>query len=432
MQCPKEGAKIVNNQITCLFRQEKTKGDVKMPENWKEELDKRIADFAAKTKKETGQIESALIEVVGEPSEEALATLSDATFATDDDIKVALTSLKIPSAVFKKNVGILRGPKPEAPVVTAAEQPNVGAALSILPDVPEGQGLLDLLKVGGELKTVDKVDVISAASAALAYRKGVFDLPDKIADAMERFAETAEEPCSAEFYQILKVINQRNYAEIASALGVERVGQLMSKKRKDELLRKLEANFWDAIYGFYTQLSGWYDSWVKTGMNPGLLAVAFAGAAGGAPVGGLSAAMLQPPDSSVLRDAAESAINTINKIFAGTGKMVARGLAYDVQKIKEVIENPDLPKALGETTKDLMLKRLGVTVTSDYVRLDRNIAKYTLAIIEYQKITSGQEEQAYLTAMYLLGNSIPWDTLTGGGAASRNNDPFGKKGNVRV
>ena len=131
------------------------------------------------------------------------------------------------------------------------------------------------------------------------------------------------------------------------------------------------------------------------------------GGAGGV----MPAGMMAPPDTSFLRDAAEKTIVVINRIFAGPGIPVARALAYEAQKIKEVLENSKLPALVGAANKEQMLKTLGTNVTSDYVRLERNLVQYIVSIMEYPKIEAGQAEILYLTAMLQLGLSIDWTRL---------------------
>jgi hypothetical protein len=140
------------------------------------------------------------------------------------------------------------------------------------------------------------------------------------------------------------------------------------------------------------------------------LAMAQTGAKGVMPPG-----MLQPPETAGLRDEAEAVIDKINKVFAGVGIPVARALAYDATRIKGILEDPTLPAAMGVTSREQMLRALGVEVGSDYVRLERNVTRYALAIMELPKVSSGNEEYGYLGAMLQLGAQIPWDKLSKGG-----------------
>jgi hypothetical protein len=134
---------------------------------------------------------------------------------------------------------------------------------------------------------------------------------------------------------------------------------------------------------------------------------------------------MQPPPTDGLRDAAESVIQQINKIFAGLGIPVARALAFDAQRIKEILETPTLPAQIGAPNREQMLKLLGVAVPSDYVRLERNVTRYALAVLEIERLTAGQEELQFLTALMMLGSQIPWDRL---GVPGRRSTPVGRVG----
>lgn len=383
--------------------------------DWKMEWDKRIAEFSAKTGKAVADIEAVLAKLVGVPSESALGFMS-AISVEDPEAKVEMAVLKIPVFVLKECIGILRGPKPvlvSTLPATAGTPEQAGGALStdILPSIPDDDSFLTLLKTGGELK-IGKTEVIAATRAALANRVGLYELPDKIIDSMEKFAEGLDEPCPAAFYEIQKIISKRTYADILKALDIEGTIR-MSQKRKDEFLSRIESGFWESIAAFHGQVKGWQEQWMSGAANPGMmmsmLAAAVAGGGAGMPPG-----MLSPPDTSGLRDEAEGVINIINRTFSGTGIPVARALAYDAQEIKKILTDDRLPSQIGAANREQMLKMLKTNVSADYVRLERNVTKYILSVMEYPNLPSGQTEIAYLAAMLQLGISIPWETLSGG------------------
>jgi hypothetical protein len=86
-------------------------------------------------------------------------------------------------------------------------------------------------------------------------------------------------------------------------------------------------------------------------------------------------------------------------------------------KDKEVLEDANLPAAVGAVNKEQMLKMLGVAISADYVRIERNVTRYALSAMEFPKVTSGPEELNYLSALFQLGTSIQWDKLPGGSTA---------------
>lgn len=303
-------------------------------------------------------------------------------------------------------------PAPAAPAAVAEAAPAVStpqmASMDVLPAVPDDISFLEMLRVGGVLR-IQPVDVISAIKAAIADGVGLYDLPDTIIGRMESFAEEQSEPVGESFWTLHKLVTQRSYGDLLSALGVS--GNFVSDKRKKVVLQRLKAELWPALQGFQVQLKAWADAWTTGAANPAmaltLLAMAQVGGAG-AP---LPPGIMQPPETAVLRDAAEAVINSVNYVFAGTGIPVARALAYDAVRIRTLLEEPTLPAAVGATTRDQMLKALGVDVSADLVRLERNASRYALAIMEVPKVSAGTGEYAYFAAMLQLGASIPWDKL---------------------
>lgn len=309
--------------------------------------------------------------------------------------------------ITAKKAAAAFAPKPATPPAS----PDATASIqTILPTLPDDKSFLEMLKVGGTLK-IDRVNVIAAMHAAIASDVGLFDLPDILIQKMEAFALEQDEPVGEAFYRLQRQLAERHYGEILSALGT--TGSFVSDKRKKDTLGRLKIMLWPALRDFNNQLRQWMEVWTQGTTNlPAMMMALTVGPRGVMPPG-----VLQPPDSAVLRDAAENVINCINKVFAGTGIPVARALAYDAMRIREVLEDPGLPSTVGAATRDQMLKTLGVEVGSDYVRLEQNVTRYTLAIMELQNVSPGSDELAYLSALYTLGMSIPWDKL-GRGAVS--------------
>lgn len=295
-------------------------------------------------------------------------------------------------------------PKPTEAEATAS---NAAAIQNILPALPDDQSFIEMLKIGGVLK-IDRTNVIAAMRAAIAANVGLYDLPDTLMARMEQFAEEQDEPLGEPFYRLQRQLTERRYGDILSALGT--TGTFVSEKRKRQTLERLNTMLWPALRGFNTQLDTWAKTWSQGMANPAAMMMAFA-VSHGSTSGVLPPGMLQPPDTAVLRDEGEAVINQINKVFAGAGIPVSRALAYDATRIREVLEDPSLPSTVGVATRDQMLKMSGIDVGADFVRLERNVTQFALAIMELPKVAAGNEELAYLSAMYTLGASIPWDKL---------------------
>jgi hypothetical protein len=373
--------------------------EVKLPAGW----DERVGAFARAVGKDPTEVAKALEMVMGSPSDEALAVLADDSASPFEDLKDALKAMAIPSGLLRKNINLLRGPKKEVPVAVSSGT----TSLDILPPLPSDDSFLASLKAGGELKVGSTTDIICAMKAALADRMGLYDLPEKIRDRMEQFAEESEQPCGAEFFKLRKLIMSRSYADVLEAIGVE--GAFVTTGRKNTFLTKLDENLWSALYDFYGRLSAWQQAWMQGG-NPAMIGMAIAAAV--SPGSTLPPGLMAPPDASGLRDEAEAVINKLNKVFAGVGIPISRALAYEAGRIKEVLDNPALPASVGVANKEQMLKMFRADIAADYVRLEMNVTRFALAIMELSKVSAGQSEAVYLGAMLQLGLSISWDKLT--------------------
>lgn len=342
-------------------------------------------------------------QISGLENEGGVLTEEDLALLSDDEIKkcsgCGLATAKKIAAAYK--------PAP-APVSKETAAPaNVQPTLDILPQVPDDTSFLAMLKTGGELK-VGTTEVIAAIRSALADNSGLYELPKIIINRMEKFAEEQEQPCGKDFYTVQKLVTRRNYAEIFAVLEVDTAS--VTQAKKDALLGKLRTILWPALSDYNQQVVSWVQAWQQGSANPAAMMMAFTAMMSGGQ-SGMPAGMLQPPDTNVLRDGAEGVIDKINRAFAGTGIIIARALAFDANHIKEILENPALPIQVGATNHEQMLKMFEVNVSADYVRLERNITRYALAIMEFPKITSGQAEIGYLNALFQLGSQIPWDKL---------------------
>ena len=370
--------------------------------NWTD----KIQPFADAIGHTIEEITEALKPEIGEPNDQALEVLGDEKFTPFASIRTCLSGLNIPPAILRKNVQLLRSKPPVVEPTNMFTSPMT----TLLPPILDDKSFIEALKVGGVLK-VGVTEVTSAIKAVLARKVKLFDIPKILAEKMEQFAEACDEPVGSDFFEIRNLVIKKSYADIMHALGIE--GSFVTESRKESFLQRLESTLWDEISNFQHQLAAWNKNWNETASNPAMLTSTIVSAFAGSGVGGnmMPAGMMQPPDTAHLKDAAESTITIINKIFAGFGIPIARALAYEAQKIKTILENDRLPMMIGATNKELMLKMIGVDVSSDYVRLERNLVQYTVALMEYPKITSGQNELLYLSEMLKLGVSIDFGRL---------------------
>jgi hypothetical protein len=367
--------------------------------SYSESWTNRIEPFAKAIDRTIDVVTDCLKSEVGDANDQALEALGNEEFTPFESLQVAFKPLNIPPAILRKNVSLLR-----VKAVEKAAPTNI-VMTNVLPPIADDESFVKALKVGGELK-VSTIEVIAAVKAAIADRVGLYDLPDVLKSKMEEVAEALEEPCSKEYFEMRNLVTKRNYADIMHALGIE--GQFVSDARKTAFLKKLNELLWNETISFNTQLSNWNTTWINTASNPSMISSAILSAVSGNSQASPVASMMQPPDVAYLRDAAEALITTINKIFAGFGIPIARALAYEALEIKKVLEKSTLPALVGAPNKDVMLKMLNVSVAGDYVRLERNLVQYVVAVMEFPKVEP-QTEILYLSSLYQLGMSIDWN-----------------------
>lgn len=369
-----------------------------LPETWVS----YVTPFAKAIDKTVEEVTDALKGAVGDAGEEAMTLLKDArNGATDEEIKACFTG--IPSARLRSAITAHLRETPEPASIAAPTM-----SLDVLPSPRTDESFVAALKVGGVSK-VSQTDLEAGVKAALAARVDFFDIPKKIQAAMKRHAEVTEEPFGNSYYDVVKMITKRDYAEIFSALGVP--ASAVPQTERNRFLTQIDGILWPAVQGFNGQLSGWFDAWMKAAGNPAAIMQAFTSLAGGS----VMAPALTVPDTEPLRIAADEVVDNINRAYAGVGIPAARALAYEATQIKELLAKPEIMGLVGATTRELMLKELGIDVSANFVSMEHSVVKYVLAVGELSKQPKGsQQEQAYLQGLYQLGAAIAWDKLLSG------------------
>lgn len=347
-----------------------------------------------------------------------------ATKATVDKIKALGVDTPEDLASLKEEELVEAGLKPvKARKLLASVQPATPVAETaalgtvsfdgVLPSVPDDSSWLEALKAGGVLK-VEQSTVISAIRAALADRVGLYDVPAKLVKAMEKFADDNDEQVDPVFFKLREQLTRRSYAEVFEAIdGLN--GNYVTDTRKKELFNRIDTHLWPAIMDFYNQLKGWQETWMQQGANPAMMMAAIASMGSGAP---LPAGMMQPPETGTLRDYADAFNDAVNRVFAGTGVQIAAALAYDATQIKKTLEDPSLPALIGAANRDQMLKQLGVSVSSTYPRLEVNLTRFVLSVMDAKDVPAGNEELQYFGTLNMLGAQIPLADLSGRGTAT--------------
>ena len=322
-----------------------------------------------------------------------------------------LTGAGVKLAKARKLVADLKeSSKPAAtPNVMTAENRVIQSQFeALLPTVPSDESWLSSLKTGGVLK-VDESSYIAAIRAALADRAGLYEVPARLTATMEKYADETDEQVDPIFYALRRSLTRRAYGDIFSAIdGLD--GTFITEGRRKEFLKRIREILWPAIVDSYRSLDAWYQAWRASFSDPSMLLAAISGISGGAATGGMS--MITPPDTAPLHDAGDSLVDSINRVFRGTGIQVAAAMAYDANTIRHTMEDPRLPALIGVKNRELMLKKIEANVSSNYVRLEQNLVKYVLGFAKHDAVTSDVEVN-YFVALWQLGAQINWAELGG-------------------
>lgn len=367
-----------------------------------------VGTFAKAIGKPYEDVTKSLVLAVGEATDEGLETLADAECCTNDMIKQAVGAGTAPAKLNKaiKDLRTALAPKTAPVPEPAAKAVPANMSMIALPQAPTDESLFDALRVGGVAK-VGGTEINAVLRVLLGNKMGIDELPARIVQMMEDHAESLDEPVPSAFYDLQRKVSQRRYAEVLDAIGAK--GVHMSEQRKQKLLGRMQG-IWGLLYGFQNKATAWQKTWQDRMANPGALmagiSVMFGGAGAGVP------GMMDHPDIAPMRDAASGVIDGINKIFRGTGIPVARALADDTLRIKEILHDDRLPAAIGAANREDMLKRLGAAVSADYGRMEKDLSSYVLSILEFGAgNVSPEKEPMFLIALQNVGMTIPWQGL---------------------
>ncbi len=373
---------------------------------------KLIAALAEGLALPTPDIERRLAPLVGPPGDEAAELLADPSAAPDEDLRACFEDAGIPRARLNRAIRRFRL------AASGGAQPGAAPqAAALLPAAPDDEGLLASLVVGGIAK-VSETDVAAALRVLLAERLGIFGIQEQLARKIEEHAVRLGEPCGPVFYRIQRELARQRHADVLTALGASK--NLVSPSRKRALLDRL-----DPLVGHFAayqrELTTWKDQWMERISNPGALFAGLAALMGGgsaAPAVASSSALMEAPDAGPVQAATATLIDRVNQVFAGTGIPVARALAADAIALKRLLEDADLPGALGASGREEMLKRLGIAVTAQGAQLERDLTRYVLAALRLPKVSTDQLP-AYIVAVEQLGDQIDWAALSPAASGGR-------------
>ena len=330
-----------------------------------------------------------------------VSDLSDLTLLDEGDLIKAGVK---PVQARKLLAELKKGTSATTGITDAGKQAIQSQLETLLPAIPSDESWLNALKTGGVLK-VDESSYIAAMRAALADRAGLYKVPTALADAMEKYADETEEQVDPTYYALRQSLTRRRYGDIFAAIpGLD--GSYITDARRKEFLKRIQDTLWPELAASYRALDNWYQTWRASFADPSMLIAAISGGLGGH--AGVN--MVTPPDTSPLHDAGDTLVDAVNRVFRGTGIQVAAAMAYDANLIRKTLEDPRLPSMVGVKNRDLMLKKIGINVSSNYVRLEQNLVKYMLSFVNHDTVTSDVETN-YFVALWQLGTQIDWNSL---------------------
>ncbi len=380
-----------------------------------EALKGRFTAFVAALGKSEEEIATALKGELGETiTDAAVNNLGDPDITPDNDLLTALTGAGVAKATARAAIkGIRNAPAP-AP---ETERPTVDAsalvpALSMLPSVPKGVGLLSALKVGGVVRFKPET-LVGAVSVLLADALGLADIEETLRGKIEDRCERTGRQVPDVYLKIDSIAKSKEYGDmlavIRDELGITDRRRYVSNAEREKLFASLTPIFTE-LKGVQDVLQAYVDKMITGGGNSAAFTQALLGMAAGMPVNPALAAMMKPPPPTAVIAAIEGFIERTNKKFAATRAITAAALLPEQAAITAILDNQELYTALGVQDREEMLQELGFGANSDLVLAEQNVAVFLLGVFEIPKKDSASLPM-YIGSLASLGADIEWDRL---------------------
>lgn len=313
----------------------------------------------------------------------------------------------------------------EAASSATTSSPGIGAML--LPQVPEDEDFLKQLQIGGIAKMKPQ-DVMAAVRALIANQLGLFELDERLLAAIAAQAESNDETYPEIYYDLERARSKKAHADVLKALDVP--GRFVTESRKRQFLDRI-GNIWSVLGDFHTMLEGWQSNWQSRMSNPGAMMASMAAMmSGGGQAAAAAGGFMDAPDTAPIVDATSGVIDKLNKMFSGPGIPVARALAADALQLRSQLEKNELIAAVGATSREEMLRKLGIGVTADVIRAERSALQFVLGVLQLTEVPDNQLPM-YIVALKELGSNIPWARLQSGDASETGAGAAGKKPPMR-
>jgi len=371
-----------NNTVTPTPNPETPAPTVTYPARWTE----IVGGFANDLKKPIATISTALVNLLGDPSDDGAELLLDSAVISDADLKTALTGVA-PVAFVQKAINNLRKPvTPVAPPVTPqpAPQPQVpispfmgsrnpllsnSVATNLLPQVPFGGDFLSIVAARIPL-SVDPQNISAAMMALVADQAGFFKILEIIHARVQQVYATRKRASTGSdlFYYLEDILTAKENAPLQKMLGYKISQRFTSDKEKEAFLGRMRTMLMPKLLSFLEELAVWYDQLKEFRRDPSVY------------FSGLGADEL--PDIIKVKDKAKSVAGIIDEVFGLHGIPCALSLVYEAGKVKEVIKDERLLGLFAVQNEQELLVELGIGVSLDVVRLQNDLAQLILVIVE--------------------------------------------------
>lgn len=331
-------------------------------------------------------------------SDATLDALADASIMTDADFRSAFPAVSHIArrrAVAAFRTSVLPTVNVTAPVTTPPPAPVAPVAAvpvsSVLLTPPFGDSLLNALRTGGRLNGSLTPEDVHYALTAYGYQlAGVYDLPEKIADAMVRESRAAQVPPSESFYKLYESLSARQYGDVLKVIGVR--GTWVTDKSKREFIAGMRDTVIPAVNRLATAVKDFMTVQSAQYANPAMLMGAIAGAMGGTGFNPLAAGITM--DVSGVRNAAEDVATAANRLFAEPHTLpTARAMAAEGTQIIGFL-SPEYVIAAGFKTREMMLNTMGVHVSEATLRTEQAVERLVFNALRFPGLTDNDVARA--------------------------------------
>lgn len=339
-------------------------------------------------------------------AEYGVGNVSDLTMLKEDELAKAGLKLVKVRAMMKD---LQEAEANEAAAEAATKVPTAPVFTAdynmVLPAPSTNESFLKALQTGGMLNISDAT-YEAGLRVYLADTFGLYEVDDRILDAMDKWADDCDAAVPNAYWDVYDSITRRDYSDLFSAMKRGPKSSYANPKRRKVFKSRVRDELLPAIRDAYNALDGWYKSEMAATSNPGLYFDGMMRMMSGAGVGGLG--VTHAPTDPVL-DASNTLKDKINHVFRGTAGPVAGALAKDAIDAIEHLNIPDLPLYTGSPNRDMMLKKLGIGITANYVRLEQSLVRFVLGYVKFDEAVGN--EVPYLYSLWTLGTQIDWGLL---------------------